>query len=136
MQPTEAHIKEIAEELDCGMVCFFHKPTGTIEHYPDPDNMYFEISDWQEIIDKIDSDLSNFQKFEKMDSQQGFRVMENFTNSVSDEGFRKHLINQLSQRKPFSKFKRAVDNSDYRQEWFDFKARAYILWVREQMIDM
>lgn len=133
MQPTEQHIKEIAELLDCGKLCFFHKTTGTIEHYPDPDNAYVELDEWQETLDKIDSDRGNYLKFERMDSSQGFRMMEDFANSLTDENLRIRLFEQLSQRKPFSKFKWVIDNSDYRQNWFDFKEQANINWVREQL---
>jgi hypothetical protein len=28
-------IKEIAQELDMGMKCFYHIPTGELESYPD-----------------------------------------------------------------------------------------------------
>jgi hypothetical protein len=133
MQPTEQHIKEIAELLDCGELCFFHKTTGTIEHYPDPANAYVELDEWQETLDKIDSDRGNYLKFERMDSSQGFRMMEDFANSLTDENLRIRLFEQLSQRKPFSKFKWVIDNSDYRQNWFDFKEQANINWVREQL---
>jgi len=133
MNPTEEPIKEIAELLDCGQLCFFHEPTGTIEHYPDPDNPYVELEEWQETLDKIDADWGNYQRFEKMDSNQAFRVMEDFANTITDENFRTQLFEQLSQRKPFSRFKWAIDNSEHRQNWFDFKERAYINWVREQL---
>ena len=135
MKPTEEHVKNIAELLDCGELCFFHAPTGAIESYPDPDNPYVELEEWQEIIDRVEDDRSNFIKFEPMDSMQSFRVMEDFANSLSDDAFRDRLIHQLSQRKPFSKFKWTIDNSNYRQDWFDFKEQAYLQWVRQQLID-
>ncbi len=133
MNPTEEDIKEIAELLESGELCFFHEPTGTIEHHPDPDNPYADLDEWQETIDKIEADLTNFKRFEKMDSRQGFRVMENFANSITDENFRAQLFKFLSARKPFSKFKWAVDNSKFRQDWFDFKAQANIDWVQKQI---
>jgi len=133
MKPTEEHIKEIAELLDCGQLCFFHEPTGTIEHYPDPDNPYVELEEWQETLNNIEADRENYLKFEKMDSRQGFQLMEDFANSINDDNFRTRLFEQLSQRKPFSKFKWTIDNSEYRQDWFDFKEQAYLNWVREQL---
>jgi hypothetical protein len=133
MTLTDEHINEIAELLDCGEVCFFHEPTGTLEHYPDPDNLYFEPEFWQETMDKVESDRSNYQRFEKMDSRQGFQVMEDFANSLTDENFRTRLFEQLAQRKPFSKFKWAIDNSEHRQDWFDFKHQANIKWVGKQV---
>ncbi|MEM6735757.1 MAG: hypothetical protein AAF620_06785 [Bacteroidota bacterium] len=133
MQPTEEQIKEIAEILECGELCFFHKITGMIEHHPDPNDVYFDLEPWQETMDKIDEDWGNYQKFVKMDSNQAFQVMESFANTLMDENFKNRLFKQLSQRKPFSKFKWTIDNSEYRQNWFDFKKQSYINWVREQL---
>ncbi len=45
-RPTDEHIAEIAELLDCGELCFFHESTGTIGHYPDPNHDYFEPEQW------------------------------------------------------------------------------------------
>lgn len=135
MKVTEEQIKEIADLLDCGELCFLHEPTGTLEHYPDPDSLYFEPEPWQETMDKIDSDIDNYIRFNQMDSRKSFQVMEDFANSLDDDSFKTQLINLLSQRKPFSKFKWAVDNSDYRQDWFGFKEQAYINWVHEQLND-
>ncbi|QSE99353.1 hypothetical protein JR347_07955 [Fulvivirga lutea] len=133
MTPTEEHIKEIAELLDCGHVCFFHEQTGTIEYYPNPDSEYFDPEPWQETIDRIDADLDNYLPFEKMDSRQGFQMMEDFAHSLTDTDFRERLFKLLSEGKPFSKFKWAIDNSEYRQDWFDFKKQANINWVRSQI---
>lgn len=133
MRPTEEHIKEIAELLDCGELCFFHEPTGTIEHYPDSDNPYVELNEWQETLDKIDADHDNYLRFLKMDTRQGFRMMEDFANSVTYENFRVRLFEQLSKPQPFSKFKLVIENSEHRQNWFNFKEQAYITWVREQL---
>jgi hypothetical protein len=135
MKPTKEHIREMAEFIDCGEICFFHQLTGMIEHYPDPNSEYFEPELWQKTMDKIDSDWSNYQKIEKMDPRQGFRIMEEFANSITDTNFQSRLFELLTERKPFSKFKLAVDNSNYRQNWFDFKEQANIKWVCYQLTD-
>ena len=73
MKITDKQIEEIAEELECGMICFYHRPTGTIESYPDSDDLFFEPEPWQDIIDKIENDAENYDRFEKMDSTEGFQ---------------------------------------------------------------
>ncbi|MEQ8534733.1 MAG: UPF0158 family protein, partial [Imperialibacter sp.] len=133
MTPTDEHIKEIADLLDCGQICFFHKPTGSIEHYSDPEGEYFDPEPWKEIMKAIEADLDNYIRFDKMDSRQGFRVMEDFARSLTDSNFQSRLLEILAQRKPFSKFKFAVDNSKYRQTWFDFRDQANFEWVRQQL---
>lgn len=92
MNPTEEHIKEIAELLDCGELCYFHEATGTIEHHPDPNNEYFDPEPWQETLDRIDANWGEYLQFEKMDSNQSLRVMEDFANSLTDENFRTRLL--------------------------------------------
>jgi hypothetical protein len=133
MTMSDEQITEIAELLDCGEICFYHLPTSTIEHHPDPDNPYFEPELWKEIIDKIEANRNNFKRIERMDSRLAFQVMENFANSLTENSFKNSLIRLLLERKPFSNFKIMVDNSDHRQAWFDFKRQAYINWVSEQL---
>ncbi len=130
---SDKHITEIAEWLDCGMVCYFHKPTASIEYYPDPYDGFFDEELWQEVIEKVENDCGNYEKFEKMDSNQGFRVMEDFAYSLKDEEFKNQLISRLSNRKPFQNFKILVESSKYREDWFAFKKEANIDWVREQI---
>ncbi len=134
MSLTEQNIEEIAELLDCGMICFYHRLTGTIESHPDPEDPYFDPEPWEDLIDKIESDLSNYERFEKMNSNEGFQVMEDFANSLSDIHFKDKLFDQLSNRKPFQNFKFMIDSSEYRQDWFDFKKKAYIEFVKGQII--
>lgn len=133
MKLTDEHISEIAELLDCGMVCFYHRPTGTIESYPDPDDPYFEPEFWQDTIDKIENDLKNYSKFEKMDSREGFQVMENFAYSLDDKNLSERILHRLAKPKPFRNFKNLIDYSDYRQQWFDFKKETYIEFVKRQI---
>jgi hypothetical protein len=135
MNLTEEHIEEISELLDCGMICYFHRPTGAIESHPDPDELYFDSELWQEVFDKIDSDWDNYERFEKMNSNEGFHVMENFAYSLTDNNFRDIILTRLSKRKPFQNFKILVESSKYRQDWFNFKKKAYIDFVKQQIDD-
>jgi len=49
--------------------------------------------------------------------------MEGFFESVEDLEFKVKLQHSLNNKKPFQNFKRLVDNSYYRQDWFDFKQK-------------
>ena len=133
MTLTEEEIAEIAENLEMGMVCFYHRQTGEIEYFPDNDSLYYDPEPWQETIDKIDNDWGNYERFEKMDSTEGFRVMEDFADSLDDSHFKNRIFDQLSRRKPFQNFKNLIDFSPYRQDWFAFKKQAYIEFVKQQL---
>jgi len=129
----DKQVIEIAELLDSGMVCFFHRPTGAIDYYPDPNQPYFDPNPWQDIIDKIENDWDNYEKFQKMESFESYRVMEDFAYSLSDEHFRNKILSTISRRKPFQNFKNLIDWSNYRQDWFDFKSKSYIDHVKRQI---
>lgn len=131
---TEEQISKIVELLDCGMICFYHQPSGTIESHPDPDDIYSDLEGWQDTIDKIQNDRDNYETFKKMNSTEGFELMEKFAHSLADTSFRNKILNGISKKKPFQNFKMLIDSSDYRQEWFDFKKNAYINFVKEQVV--
>jgi hypothetical protein len=130
---TEEHINEIAGLLDCGLVCFFHTENGTIESHPDDMDVVDDHELWQEIIDKIELEFDKYIKFEKMDSSQSFRVIADFVDQIDSHEFKTKLMYIVNHPKPFRHFKHAIDNSDYRQDWFEHKDRMYVNWVREQL---
>lgn len=133
MNITNEQIEEIAEWLECGMICFFHRPTGTIEYHPDPNDAFFEPEPWEDAMDKIDGDWDNYIRIDKMDSSEGFQVMEDFADELPDGKFRESVLEQLSNKKTFRNFKNMIDDSEYRQDWFDFKRKAYIEHVKQQL---
>ena len=47
--------------------------------------------------------------------------MERFVSQIADKQFQAELENILERKKPFQNFKNKIDNSNYRQNWFDFK---------------
>jgi hypothetical protein len=58
--------------------------------------------------------------------------MEDFANSVEIGALKVELLNALNQKHPFQNFKRLVESSDARQDWFDFRNVAYANYVREE----
>lgn len=64
---------------------------------------------------------NSYIRIQKMNSNQSFRVMEAFLENIKSESLREKLDNALRVSKPFRNFKYLIDNSDYRQNWFDFK---------------
>ncbi|NHE57313.1 hypothetical protein [Cyclobacterium plantarum] len=135
-KPNEKQIEEIADLLDCGMLCFYHRSTGTIESHPDPDDPFFDPEPWEDLMEKIEADWTNYDRFEKMESREAYQVMEKFAFSLDDAVFREEILQELSKRKPFQHFKMLIDDSEYRQDWFDFKKKAYIEFVKEQIDGM
>lgn len=117
-------IKEIAQELDCGNDCYYNSKTDEIIAIPNFSN----ISDEDEFRECFKADLKKVKKnradlikIEVLESFESFKIMERFIDQISDVQFKSTLENILQKRKPFQNFKNSIDNSDFRQEWFDFK---------------
>lgn len=130
-------VNEIAQYMDMGMICYLNPETVKLSFIPQ--ELFYDIegSDDVEEIKKQLDDVHGWQTVEFLDwdnpivfqpfpSNQSFRIMEKFTHNLSnDENLRPKLINALQNRKPFANFGRIIDNSDLREDWFEFK-REYL----------
>jgi len=130
-------IKEIADLLDAGMVCYFNKRTQEIKEIINfNSHEYAEPNDWQEIIDEIDEHYDDYFKFEGMSSHESFTIMEEFINEVGNEDLKNRLVWALSRNHPFRNFKDEIDyNGEYRDKWFEFKLEKYIEFVEHQILE-
>jgi hypothetical protein len=128
-------IKEIAEWLDTGMVCFYHKTSGEIESYPDElRNSGFDEELWAEVIDKIDENYGDYLRFEGMQSSEAFKVMESFIDGISHIPTHNKFIDAISRKKPFGRFNDLLHYyPDLREQWFAYKLEAYIRFVEDQI---
>ncbi len=133
---TKEHIKEIAEQIDCGFRAFYHRQTGDLLFIPDSlKHPGIEIEAWEEDIEKLDNNFSDYAEIEAMDSSDSFELMRDFTELLDNSNLlKKQLTIALTKKKPFREFKFLIDNSgDYRQQWFDFKNLKLRQWVENQI---
>ena len=132
MKLQDKDIKEIAEMLDAGMICYINKETHEIKSLLDLDDMYADPEEWEEEYAEINENIDAYFKIEKMSSRESFQIMEAFIDEVQDPRTRNRLIDALNRKSPFRNFKNTVDyNEGIRQQWFEFKERKYEEWVRE-----
>jgi hypothetical protein len=129
-------VKEIAENLDCGNNCYYNSKTNEIVTIPNFSN----TSDEQELkeffrddLNKINNQKADFIKFEVLESFESFKIMERFSEQMTDEKFKLKLRDILEKKKPFQNFKNTIDQSDFRQEWFDFKQNELEKIVESQL---
>ena len=129
-------IKEIAENLDCGFNCYYNPNTNEIVTIPN----FSHISDEEEFkeiiqagLEKVNKQKADFVKFEVLESFDTFKIMERFVEQITDQQFKSELEDILQKKKPFQNFKYLIDNSDYRQKWFDFKQRELERIVENQL---
>lgn len=131
-------IKSIAEEIDMGMICFLNTDTLEVKSVLGESYNAFEEEDfndfYQEVYDKVDNWV-NLIRIEPPQSWQSFKIMEDFIETCisDDDSIKKHLWDAISKRKPFQNFKFIIDDSQYRQCWFDFKQSKLEQFVLEQL---
>jgi hypothetical protein len=130
---TKEQIKEIADNLDSGMKCYYNKETGIIKITPDFDSGYADEELWEDDLKELDENWDKYVEISKMESHESFEIMADFAESIDSKELRDNLINALNKKHPFRNFKWVVDNSGpYRQKWFDFKNQRLIEWVKDQ----
>lgn len=132
---SEQQIKEIAEELDFGLRCFWHKHTGELLFVPDIENEPYADSElFDNDLQKLESNADHYIEIEKPNSKYSFEIMAKFTEQLANnESLKNELMNALTKKKPFREFKFLIDNSrEYRQQWFDFKNAMLKQWVRNK----
>ncbi len=126
-------VSSMADSLISGLICYFNPDTLEFEDIPafmiDPDEYELRTGEPEESIEFKYKSWTNFVEIEPLESYESFKIMEYFVNEVSDTGFQNKLINALNRRKPFGNFKYLVENSDYRQQWFDFRQAQYEQYV-------
>ena len=135
MKLTDQQIKEIADNLDSGMRCFYNKQTGIIKTVLNFDSWIgADEEPWEEELKEIDENWSDYFEFKGMTSRESFNLMADFAESIDNPRLQDRLFNALNKSKPFQNFKWQIDNSgEYRQQWFDFKNMHYIELVKKQI---
>ncbi|HUH51162.1 MAG TPA: UPF0158 family protein [Flavobacterium sp.] len=129
-------IKEIAQELDCGNDCYYNPKTNELITIPNFGEMLDEDEFRESFgaeLKKVKKNKADFIKIEVLESFESFRIMERFITQIADEQFQAELEIILERKKPFQNFKNTIDNSDYRQNWLDFKQNALEKIVETQL---
>lgn len=134
-------IASIAEDIDAGMICFLN--TDTMEHVILMGKSYYSY--WEEddevndeyrkgVLDKVDT-WKHYIQIDPPESGQSFNIMERFIEHCipDNDSIKNRLWNAISRHKPFQNFKFIIDNSEYRQNWFDFKQSQLEELVSEQL---
>jgi hypothetical protein len=138
--PTEIII-EIVDSLQMGFTCYFNKDTsqliaipGEIDIYLDEDDEeLFEFEPWYEDAKIIRASPDSFIQVEEMPSNESFRIMEDFIETVADENLQQKLLHAIQMRKPFAHFNEEIHHAEERERWFAFKRERMTEYVKEQL---
>ena len=148
-EPEEMEIPEkyrelvhnVAENIDCGLVCFINPKTLEVEEIPKGMldgftgfSLNSEIDDEEDDEQKfLHEDWESSISVEPRESHESFKIMEKFVDEVNDKNLKNKLVNALNNRRPFANFKNIVESSNYRNEWFAFKQKQLEILVWEEL---
>ena len=94
---TKEQIKDIAENLDCGFKCFVHRETKGIKFIPDTDqHSDMETDAWEDEIETIDNNIDDYIEIEGMESEDSFKLMEDFVDTIEDTTLQNKLGQALA----------------------------------------
>jgi len=116
-------VHDIAENIDCGLVCYLNPDTLEMEDIPKTLlEEGYDLDDEEKGTNNLKSGtLEKCITVGPRESRESFAIMENFASGIDDKNLKNKLINALSNRKPFANFKMLVEQSKFREEWFAFK---------------
>jgi hypothetical protein len=129
---TSERLREIAQELDAGMKCFYHIASGELKSYPDElkGHAGFDGELWEDVIDEVEENFHEYISFQAMESHDSFKVMESFVTGIEDKSIHRRFEDAISYKKPFQNFKQLLyDYPDMREAWFKYKE----LWLIEKV---
>lgn len=129
---TDQAIIELADNLDCGLRCFVHKGEKKIMTVPDIHEYDDNYEYWNKVLKEI---KDQYIEIERMNSNESFRLMTNFIETIGDLRLKSRLEGALNNPKPFRNFRFEIDQSGpFLQKWFDFRRRQMIEWVKAQLL--
>jgi hypothetical protein len=140
---NQKQISNIAEELQSGMTVYVNINSGNViavidemESFISDDDFLEEaaIDPWESERMELAANPDSYLKVEKMGSNQEFKIMTSFANSITDKDLKVKLDLALGLSKPFRNFKDIIDmEKDERQRWLSFKQAKYEDFIREQI---
>lgn len=134
MKLSKEEIKHIVDELDCGLEVHIDLDNNTIKSLPSKEDIeYYKMQDdWGKDIDEVGS-WENSIKLEPLASWEKFEFMKDFIETLSDHQMQARLEVALEKRRPFAHFKAIVENSEYRQWWFEYHNERYMKAVMKNL---
>ena len=133
----EKLLNPIAQSIDCGQIVYINLDTMQMEEVvpdmEDPEDFKYNYGDCDWATEPEFYNWENTMRFRPLESHESFKIMEAFAENMEDGKFREQLFDALNHRKPFANFKWKIDNSPYRQDWFDFKQKWLEGHVREEL---
>jgi hypothetical protein len=109
--------------------CFINQETLEVEiHAGEYD---FDVTGEEDTAQEALDNPGKFLPVEAVSPREAFTVMADFVETVKDKHMQQRLTDALNGRKPFANFNHLVHTTNVREQWFDFKNRAYTEMAKE-----
>ena len=133
MKISLQQIHEISQDLQTGLKTFINRETYEIKSILDNNEIYSDSEIWEEELEKIENEWTEYSIITKMESWEEFQIMEDFIEEIKDDKLKEDIIKILNRKSPFANFKAEIESSAYRQKWFDFRDLKYEEYVKEKL---
>ena len=133
MKISLQQIHEISQDLQTGLKTFINRETYEIKSILDNNEIYSDSEIWEEELEKIENEWTEYSIITKMESWEEFQIMEDFIEEIKDDKLKEDIIKILNRKSPFANFKAEIESSAYRQKWFDFRDLKYEEYVKENL---
>lgn len=119
------------EEADQNWTGFYDSQTGETVWLGDS----FFDEDYEEKEELIETSEGRFYRFPSQFDIHEYSIMEDFVDDLPDGRARNKLMNAISGRGAFRRFKDAICDYGIEQQWYDYQAKAYrriaVRWCQE-----
>jgi hypothetical protein len=133
---SEKILSDIIDEQEMSMKCFIHRKTFEVVCYPDEDlvaELFDDDEIWEPLIKKVKKHPKEYLEVPRMTSSESFMIMEDFAEQMENRAMKIKLLQALDGKKPFSRFNHFIHNSDVKDNWFEFKKRRKLDWLRHEL---
>ena len=122
--------REVGEAMSMGdSRCFINIETLKVDIHASEE--YFDSNDTEDSAEEATNNPEKFLLLEPISSRDAFETMEAFINTVKNKYLQNRLMQAIDKKKPFANFKKIIDSSLERQNWFDFRDKAYAEIAKE-----
>jgi len=113
--------RDIAEEVNLGQTCYLDKETKAFFCVPNFDEDASAEDALGTELAKLKKERQDFIKLEQPDSTSGYKMMEDFVQSIDDFEIQSDFMEALYYERPFASFKQKVKKHSFTSEWNTFR---------------
>ncbi len=131
---TKDELKEIYQNLELGLVCYYNPEVKEIKTLPNSIDPYVDKKILEDQIKAVESDIDQFWILERMPLSEAFNVMKAFVEHLDDCKTKVYLQEALTKPKPFKQFGKVLESDAVvSSDWALFKEKRYCDWLLLQV---